>query len=175
MKLIVGLGNPGKEYEKTRHNVGFKVVDLLASSWEEKFKKEEKFRAEILRRGQNIFAKSQTFMNESGKSVSKLSGFYKVDLEDLIVIHDDLDIRLGEYKVQKGVGPKIHNGINSVEEKLGDKNFWRVRVGIDNRTQEERAKLEGSDYVLGKFQKDEEKILEEVLERIVKELEVKIQ
>ncbi|MBU1071203.1 aminoacyl-tRNA hydrolase, partial [Patescibacteria group bacterium] len=114
MKLIVGLGNIGEKYKNTRHNVGFMVVDEL-----------EKHKEDL---GKVMLVKPATFMNESGRAVAKMVRFYKLDLDNLYVVHDDLDLKLGEYKIQKGVGPKVHNGILSVEKELGDKEFWRVRV-----------------------------------------------
>jgi peptidyl-tRNA hydrolase, PTH1 family len=175
MKLIVGLGNPGKKYERTRHNVGFMVIDALKNSktlklqnskqtQNQKFKFEKRFNAEILKVGEIILAKPQTFMNDSGDAVSAIVNFYKIDSTDLYIIHDDLDIKLGEYKIQKGKGPKQHNGILSVEEKLGRSDFWRIRVGIENREAENR--ISGEVYTLQDFTIDESNILSKVLEDI---------
>lgn len=156
MKLIVGLGNPGEKYKKTRHNVGFMVVDRL--SGDEEWASDKKV----------LLVKPGKFMNKSGDKVARVKNFYKIDVDDIYVIHDDLDLKLGEYKIQKGIGPKVHNGISSVEERLGDKDFWRVRVGVDNRKGDRR--MSGEDYVLGRFRKKEMEILVEVLERVVKEM-----
>src|SRR5687767_2280662 len=133
MKLIVGLGNPGEKYKKTRHNAGFMVMDRLAKRFEGEFSENSRWKAEIVRSGEVILAKPLTFMNDSGETVGKISGFFKIASEDIFVIHDDLDIVLSDYKIQKGTGPKIHNGVISVEEHLGNKEFWRVRVGVDGR------------------------------------------
>ena len=163
MKIIVGLGNPGREYENTRHNVGFEVVDALLNqishqtggqvniknpSYAEasagrqndrpKFKNDEKFNALVCRIGDLMLVKPQTYMNESGKSVAAILRFYKVDPKDLWVVHDDLDIVFGNYKIHWGKGPKIHNGVNDIEERLGTEEFWRVRVGVDSRGREIR-------------------------------------
>ncbi len=100
--------------------------------------------------------------------MSGFKNFYKVSLEDVYVVHDDLDIILGEYKLQKGVGPKVHNGISSVEEQLGDKDFWRVRMGVDNR--EGSRVISGEDYVLGRFSKEERMVVNETVGRVVREL-----
>ena len=156
MYLIVGMGNPGKEYELTRHNAGFIAVDRLLSKLNKKavFKKETKFSAEVARVGDVIFAKPTTFMNESGRCVRKLMDFYKIEIEGLVLLHDDLDIRLGEYKVKNGVGPKVHNGVGSVEKSFGEKSFLRVRLGVDNRQPGVRYGS-GADYVLSKMTKDE--------------------
>lgn len=174
MRVIVGLGNPEDKHSKTRHNVGFMVVDRLqklkAVGGNLEFKEEKKFNSLVARRNDLILVKPQTYMNASGEAVSRILNFYKASLGDLWVIHDDLDIRLGDFKIQKGTGPKVHNGVNSVEEKLGSKDFWRVRIGVDNREPEERARSEGSEYVLGKFRSQEEEILQRVIERVVEEL-----
>ena len=127
-------------------------------------------------RGQKIeFVKPQTMMNESGKAVSSLATFYKLPATDIYVIHDDLDLRLGEYKIQLGVGPKEHRGVLSVEVALGSKDFWRVRVGVDNRNNElgimnKGKKISGEDYVLNNFSDEELKILIPVINKIIEDL-----
>ncbi len=164
MKMIVGLGNIGKEYEGTRHNVGFVTVERMAGDgWNRKGK------SMVKRDGDLLFVKPQTFMNRSGEAVSELVRFYKLGLDEIWLIHDDLDIVLGEYKIQKGVGPKAHNGVLSVEEQLGSGNFWRVRIGVDGRSGGV-PRLSGEDYVLSDFSLEERKILDEVIEKIVEEI-----
>lgn len=176
MKLFVGLGNPGKKYEKTRHNVGWMVVEALASKmangkWQmangetEKFKNEKQFHAETLKFDDVLLVKPQTFMNSSGKTVKAIADFYKIKLDDIYIIHDDLDIKLGEYKIQKGKGPKVHYGVNSIEAELGEKDFWRVRVGIENRDPENR--IHGEIYTLQAFEEGEEAQLKRVLDEII--------
>lgn len=110
-------------------------------------------------------------MNRSGDAVKHV--FSKHDgltLKDLMVVHDDLDLRLGEYKIQLGKGPKVHKGLNSVEQALGTKDFWRVRVGVDNRTAEERVKISGERYVLGVFSSEEERVVAEAITEAVSKL-----
>jgi len=153
MKLIVGLGNPGGKYKNTRHNVGFLVAEAL-----QKTKLPKDF----------VVKKSDKFMNESGSFVKKMVDQYKIDPSNLYIVHDDLDIKLGEYKIQFGVGPKVHNGVNSVEETLGTKYFWRVRVGVDNRKSDNR--ISGEDYVLEDFTGDERKILDTIIKELCKKL-----
>lgn len=153
-KLIVGLGNPGERYKNNRHNIGFVVLDRL----KDKLNEEKEL----------YFLKPDTFMNKSGLAVAKIKNFYKINEEDVYVIHDDLDIRLGEYKIQLGVGPKVHNGVDSVEKELGTSNFWRVRIGVDNRDQEHR--IPGEDYVLKDFSREEREVLAEVIDKITDEL-----
>lgn len=167
MKLIVGLGNPGEEYKKTRHNAGFMFVDKLAGK--ESFSFDKKQEAEVVGMGNCLLLKPQTFMNDSGRAVRKIMDFYKLGTSDMVVVHDDLDIAFGEYKIQKEKGPKIHNGVRSVEQCLGRADFWRVRIGIDNRQPGVNYGT-GADYVLSSLSKDEIKELDNVFEEAVKEL-----
>jgi PTH1 family peptidyl-tRNA hydrolase len=167
MYLIVGLGNPKKEYEKTRHNAGFLFVEKLAGK--EEFSLDKKQEAEELKLGNFLLAKPQTFMNDSGRAVRKIMDFYKLGIENVVVVHDDLDIAFGEYKIQKEKGPKVHNGLKSVEQYLGRTDFWRVRIGIDNR-QPGIGYGTGADYVLSAFSNEETKELDKVFEEAVKEL-----
>jgi PTH1 family peptidyl-tRNA hydrolase len=170
MKIIVGLGNPGKEYENTRHNIGFRVVDELLRKFQMpnvKFQTNAKFKAQIFQANNLLFVKPNTFMNKSGEAVRKIADFYKIKAEDTWVIHDDLDITIGDYKVNFGKGPKVHNGVESVEKNLGTKEFWRVRVGTDNRT--DRA-MPGEAYVLQAFTEIEMPIINATIEKIVADL-----
>lgn len=167
MKLIVGLGNPGDEYINSRHNAGFKFVDRFTG--EARFSMEGKFESLVYRDKDVLFVKPQTFMNESGRAVRKIMDFYKLGIEDVILVHDDLDLKLGEYKLQTGVGPKVHNGVSSVEASLPDKNFLRVRIGIDNREKNIYTGA-GADYVLSNFGKEEMEELDEVMEEAADEL-----
>lgn len=154
MYAIVGLGNVGDKYKFTRHNAGFMFVDMLPKS------------------SQYTLLKPDTMMNSSGVAVKKLINYYKMNLDDLYIAHDDLDLRLGEYKIQKGRGPKVHNGVNSVEERLGTEEFWRVRIGVDNRDPENRIK--GEDYVLQNFSNEEMQIIKETIKNACSELLGKI-
>lgn len=176
MKLIVGLGNPGEKYKNNRHNVGFQVVDRLRSTvygqtaWEE----EKKLFAVVCRPStvDVILAKPQTFMNDSGKAVKALVKWFKVKPDDLYVVHDDLDIPLGKYKIQKGKGPKDHNGIIAVNRELGTKDYWRVRVGVDNRNPENR--VSGEQYTLEDFTEEEREVILEVIKTVVKTLRLSV-
>jgi peptidyl-tRNA hydrolase, PTH1 family len=168
MKLIVGLGNIGKEYLDTRHNAGFSFVEKMSGN---EFRFDSKFEADVCKNGNMIFVKPTTFMNESGRSVRKICDFYKIGVEDLVLIHDDLDIELGEYKIQMGVGPKVHNGVSSVEESMGSKNFLRVRLGVDGRGGN-RFDASGADYVLSRFSKIEQEVFDDEVEEAVDELMV---
>lgn len=171
MKLIVGLGNPGEKYEKNRHNVGFMVVDQLATKvTSEKWEVKSKFNAEIIQTKNFILAKPQTFMNDSGVAVAAICNFYKIKNEDVYIIHDDLDIQLGNYKIQFSKGPKVHNGLKSVEEKLWTDQFFNVRIGVENREVRGNAGVPGVVYSLQDFVGEEKEIIDGVVNNICKEL-----
>ncbi len=175
MKLIVGLGNPGKEYARTRHNVGFLVLDALAEG--EKWSVSKKAQAEFVKteiNGKRVeLIKPQTFMNNSGVSVAYAMKKNGVALSNLVVIHDDKDIPLGETRIQKDRGAAGHNGVVSIIEHVGTKDFMRIRVGIGVPSPAGRGtKGEGNtaDFVLAKFTKEEQKILHGVIENVVEEI-----
>jgi len=132
--LVVGLGNPGPQYAKTRHNIGFMVADLLAARIGAPFKVHKRSGAEIVtgRLGNRsvVVAKPRTFMNESGRHIGPLAKFYSVSPADVIVIHDELDIDFGTIRLKVGGGEGGHNGLRSVANALGTKDFQRVRIGI---------------------------------------------
>lgn len=170
MKLIVGLGNPGVKFENTRHNVGFVVLDKLAQMVNGQWSMDKKFNSLTINHQQlTILSKPQTFMNSSGEAVKSLSTFYHILTPNIWVIHDDLDIKIGSYKIQNK-GPKIHNGLLSIYEKTGIKDFWHVRVGVDNRIAEERIKISGERYVLEEFTGEEKFILDKVVGKVTEEL-----
>lgn len=158
MKLIVGLGNPGEKYSRNRHNVGFMLVDFLVQKYPLKFEQNSKFKAALCEisttEGKILFAKPETFMNRTGEAVKKLKNFYKVVPDSIVVAHDDLDIPFGKFKIQKRTGPKVHNGLSSIEQSLGTADFWRIRVGVDNRPAENR--MPGEAYVLQDFNSEEQ-------------------
>ena len=132
--LVVGLGNPGPQYAKTRHNVGFMVADLLAARLGANFKVHKRSGAEIatgrLAHRPVVLAKPRTYMNESGRQVGPLAKFYSVSPADVIVIHDELDIEFGQVRLKQGGGEGGHNGLRSLVNALGTKDFHRVRIGI---------------------------------------------
>jgi PTH1 family peptidyl-tRNA hydrolase len=154
MKLIVGLGNPGKEYDGTRHNVGFQAIDLLAGRCEGS--RSSKFEAELFKGrldGHDVLLmKPQTYMNLSGEAVSQAANFYKIDVRaDLIVIHDDLDLPPGAVRMQRDISSAGHNGVKSIIERLGHQEFTRIRIGIGRPTDPTPI----DDYVLHRFSPDE--------------------
>ena len=175
MKLVVGLGNPDERYLKTRHNIGFMVIDrILSDVLDVSPHQVKKYHALVYYKQSNdlLFAKPLTSMNLSGKTVRIIVNQYKIITSDLWVIHDDLDLALGAYKIQKGKGPKDHRGLLSIYENIGKRDFWHVRVGVDNRDPKE--KIEGEDYVLQNFKEDERKIIDKVILKIIEELQSRV-
>lgn len=177
MKLIVGLGNPGKKYEKTRHNAGFMALDFLAKKIGAEFKFEKRFNAEITTAKINnqkiILAKPQTFINLSGLAVARIKEYYKIDTKDLIFVFDDIDLLLGKIRVKKSGSSGGHNGVESIIRELGTKEFLRIKIGISNEnrtTKQSKPKIDAKDYVLGKFTKTEEKTLKKILEIATEEI-----
>ena len=149
MKLIVGLGNPGKEFKDTRHNVGFSLLDHIASSKNLEFKG-VKFNASYLEfyigSEKVIFIKPLSFMNLSGGVVKKYIDFYKIDLDDILVIQDDLDMNIGRIKIVYNSSSGGHNGIRDIESNLGSRKYARLKIGIANN-----KSMDTKDYVLSKF------------------------
>ncbi len=176
MKVFVGLGNPGKEYIKNRHNVGFKFVEFLAKKLKSdvEFSSSSKFSAFVAEASfvheKYLFVEPQNYMNRSGETVAKVLSFYKVDSTSLFVAHDELDIPLGKFKIQHATGPKLHNGLSSIEEKIGTEDFWRIRIGVDSRAPEN--KISGEDYVLQNFTHEESEQLQSVFDSIFKQLQL---
>lgn len=166
--MIVGLGNPGKEYEYTRHNVGFRTVDAVAKKLGLSFESSPKLLSAVAKGSDMVLVKPQTFMNASGRAVQAVLQFYKLSPEDLIVVHDDLDIVLGEYKRQMATGPKSHNGLLSIYEALGTQEFTHVRIGVDGR--ENDRSVPGNAYVLQSFSEVEETQLAEVIREVIDDL-----
>ena len=156
MKLIVGLGNPGLEYQNTRHNIGFYYLDLFTGKLDINYK--EKFKGLYIKTKINnedvIFLKPQTYMNLSGESVIKFVNYYKINIEDILVIHDDLDIDLGRIKLKDNGSSGGHNGIKSIIENIQSENFKRLKIGISKNKD-----YDTKDYVLGKFNKEELEVI----------------
>lgn len=154
MKLIVGLGNPGLRYRKTRHNVGFMFTDELVKSCKTKFKLEKPLKsmiAEATISGEKvIIIQPQTFMNLSGEAVVAVKNYYDIDINDILVIYDDLDLPVGKIRIRKDGSSGGHKGMKSIIELLKTSEIKRVRIGISGCNKEDVI-----DYVLGKFEKDE--------------------
>ena len=154
MILIVGLGNPEKKYVKTRHNIGFRVIDELKS-------------LDFVQDKEIVFLKPETFMNDSGKAVKGMVSYYKIPLENLYVIHDDVDLPFGTIRVSKNSSSAGHKGVKSIIDELGTQGFTRVRIGIRPEKEVDTTK-----FVLQKFTKEEEKRLNEVIKKAVEEIKL---
>lgn len=160
MKLIIGLGNPGKNHATTRHNAGFLCIDFLQKEWHfDAFQTNQKMSAEIsegsVGKEKVLLVKPETFMNASGTTVSQLVHFYKLAPEDIMVIHDDLDIAPGTYKVTNSSQAAGHNGVSDVIEKLGTQDFPRIRLGIGRPATVAGVCMPSHDFVLQNFSKEE--------------------
>ena len=165
MKLIVGLGNPGCEYNNTRHNIGFSLLDYIAK--DKGFEiSQNKFNAnygEININGEKvILVKPLSYMNLSGSVVSKFVSFYKINLEDILIIQDDLDMSLGRVKIVHNSGSGGHNGIRDIERCLGSRDYARLKIGIAND-----KSIDTKDYVLGKFNSEEKDILDNTYKKLI--------
>jgi len=203
MKLVVGLGNPGEKYKNTRHNVGYWVVDKLVEARHSPGKTCKRFSTNDIHHSvidrslgneELLIVKPQLFMNKSGVAVKKVLKKFQgptledLTLEDLYVVHDDLDIKLGEYKISFGKGPKDHNGLKNIYEQIGTDKFWHVRVGVGGISplklaRDQKSKRHsplaaigrsqgesGEEYVLSNWRPEEKKIVDKVIEKILKEL-----
>lgn len=171
MHLIVGLGNPGAEYAKTRHNAGFILVEKLAEQWKSSWASERKFVARIAKAerggGKVILCEPQTFMNLSGEAVGALVKYYQLPLAKILIVVDDADLPLGEIRLRPGGGSGGHHGLESVTQHLGSRDYARLRVGIGRKN--EARQITG--HVLGKFAEDEHEMLKKVLERAAGQIE----
>ncbi|KKP71512.1 MAG: Peptidyl-tRNA hydrolase [Candidatus Roizmanbacteria bacterium GW2011_GWA2_35_19] len=195
MKLIVGLGNPGEKYENNRHNVGFQFLDYFIDQYQKsplrpkgyegqvKFKSNKYLLSDVCELATSneqpatnlVLAKPTTFMNKSGIAVKKIIENFKLNPpaggENLIIAHDDLDIPFGKFHIQVGVGPELHNGIESIENHLKTKDFFRIRIGVDNRVPEK--KIAGETYVLSNFiQEEVAKLNSEIFPKIIDQLKL---
>jgi peptidyl-tRNA hydrolase, PTH1 family len=186
LHLIVGLGNPGAEYAKTRHNAGFLLVEKLAAKWKCDWANEKKFRARIAKMDlagrassltltgkmpvprRVLLCEPQTFMNLSGESVGALKDFYQLPLQQLLVAVDDADLPLGEIRLRASGSGGGHHGLESIERHLSSREFARLRIGIGRKDNSREI----TNYVLGKFDSAENELLEKVLERAVGQVEI---
>jgi len=170
--LIVGLGNPGREYQNTRHNAGFMLADRLALKWGGRWRMEKKFFAELAECGfagrRFILCRPQTFMNASGEAVAKVAAFYRVSPLTTLVLVDDADLPLGTIRLRSEGSPGGHHGLESVEQHIGTPLYPRVRLGIARPKSEVR---DIANHVLGRFQADELLLWEKVLARAQSQVE----
>ena len=154
MKLVVGLGNPGRKYEATRHNAGFWWIERLARAAHGEFRHEARFHGDVAKvatpGGELWLLKPATFMNQSGRAVAALAGFYKLAPGQLLIVHDELDLPPGTVRLKNGGGTGGHNGLNDIAAQLGTKDFWRLRIGIGHPRNQTATEQEVLDYVLHK-------------------------
>ena len=175
MKIIIALGNPGQQYANTRHNAGFIIADELQKSLVfSEFEKNSKFDALVCEKNLGgekiILAKPQSFMNNSGQVVRKMLDFFKIPKENLVVLHDDLDIELGSFKVSLDSSAAGHNGVQSIIDNLGSQQFKRIRLGIEGAEKKKDRIIPGEVFVLQDFSKEELEIIKKLAEKIVGEL-----
>ena len=172
LRLIVGLGNPGRKYERTRHNAGFMVADRLAKLWKAEWARQKKFGAAVTKadRGEQrlILCKPATFMNASGEAVGAVAAYYKVPIEGILVVVDDADLPLGEVRLRARGSSGGHHGLESIEQHLATREFARLRVGIGRGQTTER---EITGHVLAEFSRAESDLMDKVLERVCGQVE----
>jgi len=162
MYLFVGLGNPGAKYQNNRHNIGFLVLDEITTDYREKF--QGHYAEERMDGGKIGLLKPMTYMNESGQSVAKAAKFYKIPPKNIIVFHDELDLKPSEIRTKFGGGTAGHNGLKSIKAHLGTPDFWRIRIGIGHPGDKNLV----SNYVLSDFAKKEEPIFEDIIYHLAK-------
>jgi peptidyl-tRNA hydrolase, PTH1 family len=165
IRLIVGLGNPGTKYERTRHNAGYWWVDAIAERHRATWAKESKFSGHVARFAEGgrdfMLLKPATYMNESGRSVAALVHFFRIEPADMLVVHDELDLPPGTVKLKKGGGTGGHNGLNDIADALNTKDFWRLRLGIGHPGHRDLV----ADYVLDRARREEQELIDPALER----------
>ena len=167
MYLVAGLGNPGDKYKYTRHNIGFLVIDEITKNLSTTNITNPLFKAIVQKISTTLFVKPQTFMNNSGESIVSIANYYKIPNENIIIIHDDLDLPFGTVKFKNGGGHGGHNGLRSIDEHIG-KDYTRIRIGIGKP----QNKKDVADFVLSNFSKNESNYLEDIIVHVIKALEV---
>ena len=167
MKLVAGLGNPGRKYESTRHNAGFWWAERLARQTRASFRSEARFHGRLAKieppHGEAWLLLPETFMNHSGQSVSSLVSYFKLPLESVLIVHDELDLPAGTVRLKKGGGTGGHNGVSDVAAHLGSKDFWRLRIGIGHPGPGMRDEV--LDYVLQPPRTEERDLIESAIDR----------
>lgn len=164
MKLIVGLGNPGKEYENTRHNIGFIFIDYFANKYNIAIDKEKfcgLYTQTILNNEKVILLKPQSYMNISGEVIKKFVDYFKIDIDDILIINDDLDMAFGKIRLRPDGSSGGHNGLKNIALHLNTEKFKRLKIGISND-----KTIDTKDYVLGKFSKEEKNIINSMKEDV---------
>ena len=167
MKLVVGLGNPGRKYERTRHNAGFWWVERLAQGTRSAFRAEAKFHGGVAKAGPGADAwllMPDTFMNNSGRAVAALATFYRIEPREILVVHDELDLAPGVARLKFGGGASGHNGLKDIIECIGSKDFWRLRIGIGH-PRDTATEQEVVDYVLHPPRAEEQPLIDDAIAR----------
>lgn len=167
MKIIIGLGNPGKKYERSRHNLGFRVLAALASDLSVKFTR-HRFNSYIAKTHELLLVKPQTFMNESGQAIRAIKNFYKLSNHDFLIVQDEIDLPFKTMRFSKNSGSAGHLGVASIIGAIG-RNFSRLRIGIDNR--KSREEIPTDDYVMQKFTDEEEMALKKIIPEALTEIQ----
>lgn len=171
IKLIVGLGNPGQQYEKTRHNAGFllldRLVDACGSAWSSESKFQGCVATGMVAGSKVVFLKPQGFMNRSGSAVGLISRYYKFAVNEILVVHDELDLSAGVVKLKKGGGHAGHNGLRDIIANLGEKDFYRIRVGIGRPVAGKKV----ADFVLSNMSQDDWKLMVSAFELFESQLD----
>lgn len=169
MTIVVGLGNPGSEYANTRHNAGIMLVDYLSTKLDSNYGWRRQYGILVFKSDKLVLVKTADyFMNESQHVLRDLAKIMPLDPQNLYLVHDDLDLEIGEYRIQNAKGPKAHNGVDAIESGLGTKEFWRVRIGIDARNPENR--IAGDQYVLQNFSREEREAVNDVFDNVCNHL-----
>ena len=174
MKIVAGLGNPGAKYETTRHNAGFLAIDRLIDEWSARGP-EDRYEGEVyeatVKSEKVLLVKPQTFMNLSGKCVAPLLKFYKLEPSDLIVIHDEVDLRPPTIRIKSGGGAAGNNGIRSIDASLGNPNYHRIRIGVGKPAPDAQGPRDTAGHVLAQFTDKELEMLDQTLERVKQAVE----
>ncbi len=170
MQVIVGLGNPGKKYDRNRHNVGFKAIDLIAQKnnfgpWRRKF--QSKISEGLIKSKKILLVKPETYMNNSGFAIKELFLFFKLNSDDLVVVHDDLDLKVGKIKVKVGGGHGGHNGLRSIDQQISTE-YLRLRIGIDRPVNKSQV----ANYVLSNFSEKDKYTIDNVINLITQDFEI---
>jgi len=164
MRLIVGLGNPGEKYAKTRHNIGFMILEKIAAKRGITFRLEPHYESRFAEMGdlehRIKLVEPQTFMNESGRAIKKCKDYWKVDSEDIWVIHDDVDLEFGKVRISLGGSSAGHKGIESIIQTIGEQ-FWRIRIGVGKSD-----RIPTDDWVLMNFEKEDQKKLPKIVDEV---------
>ncbi|MEA3498385.1 MAG: aminoacyl-tRNA hydrolase [Campylobacterota bacterium] len=166
MYLVAGLGNPGDKYSKTRHNIGFLVIDEITKNLQTTNINNQNFQAIVKKASQNIYAKPQTFMNLSGESILSIVEYYNIPNENIIIVHDDIDLPFGTVKFKTGGGHGGHNGLRSIDSHIG-KDYIRVRFGVGKPEDKKNV----ADFVLSNFSLVEFEQIQDIIEHCIKAIE----